>query len=436
MIRKMRKMVAIASASAAIITLAACSGSNGATESSASSNDSVTLTVMHKWPEPIYEDFWNDIKEGFESEHPGVTVEMTAVQDDPYKEQIKVLTASNELPDVYFAWPGKYGEQFFESGLAADLTDAMESDGWADSLTSAAVDAYTDDGKIYGVPISMSGKFMVYNTKLFEQVGVEVPETLDDLVTSCAAFKEAGIQPIAFGNQAGWPGVHYLTSLIAKYVPSDVTEKDFTPETASFDDPGYIEALNMLTKISDACFPEDSNGISNDSAKAAVQTGQAAMGYFETNNFSIFTAEGGGGDEIVNNWSFFALPDAEGASGDNSSLTGAPDGFLVNENSENKELAIEFLKYLTTKQSGKLALEVFGRPSTVIGADEDVDITPQLAEAIEVLDSTKTFNVWLDTATESSVAQAFMSGAQAAVDGSESAEQIMEEVKAASDSAK
>lgn len=394
-----------------------------------------TLTVLHKWPEPQHEAFWSAIKEGFEDENPGVTVEMTAVQDDPYKEQLKVLTASQSLPDVFFAWPGKYGEQYLEAGLAADLTAALDEDGWLESLSPAAVDAYTVDGVVYAVPISMSAKFMIYNTKIFADHGVVVPETLDDLLDVCATLTAADVQPITFGNQAGWPGVHYLTTLIAKYVPADVVAADFVPETASFTHPGYLRALETLGELSDRCFTAGANGISNDSAKAEVQTGVAAMGYFETNNFSIFTAEGGGSPEIVDSWGFFPFPSIPDGEGDDASLTGAPDGFLVNDAAENKDLAVDFLRYLTRVDNGKLMLEVFGRPSTVIGSADGVDITQQLSDGIDTINSTERFNVWLDTATVSEVAQAFLAGAQAAVDRSQTPEQIMQNVIAASSSA-
>jgi len=361
---------------------------------------------------------------------------MTAVQDDPYKEKLKVLTAGHDLPDVYFAWPGKYGEQYFNAGLAADLTGAMTADGWKESLTPAAVEAYTVDGKIYGVPVSMSGKFFIYNTKIFADHGLEAPATLDDLYEICSTLKSAGVSPITFGNQAGWPAVHYLTTLIGKYVPPSVTALDFTPDTATFTDPGYEQALTTLGDLSDRCFTADANGITNDSAKAEVQTGLAAMGYFETNNFSIFTEAGGATADVADNWGFFPFPSIPDGKGDDASLTGAPDGFLVNADSPNQDLAVEFLRYLTNAQSGKAMLELFGRPSTVVGADDGVNLTTQLRDGIEAINSVQRFNVWLDTATVSEVAQAFLAGGQAAVDHSQTPAEIMASVRAASDSAK
>ena len=87
------------------LTLSACGGSGGDAGQGTSGGDQ-TLTVMHKWPEGDHAAFFEKVVDEFEKANPGVTVDMQAIQDDPYKERLRVLTASNDLPDVYFAWPG------------------------------------------------------------------------------------------------------------------------------------------------------------------------------------------------------------------------------------------------------------------------------------------------------------------------------------------
>lgn len=417
-------------------TLAGCASGGGTSSNGEATGSQRTLTVFEKWPEPQHAAYFEKIVADFEAANPGVTVELTAVQDEPYKERIRVLTASNELTDVFFAWPGKYGEQFLKAGLAEDLTDELEEDGWGDTIAPGSLDAYTVDGQTYGIPINQSGKYFIYNKALFEQADVEVPATLDELLEACRAFRSAGIQPISFGNQAGWPGVHYLTTLFAKYVPAEVRAEDYEPSTAEFDHPGYEQALETLTELSEECFTHGANGISNDSTKAEMQTGGAAMAYLETNNFYLFMEEGGASPEVAANWGFFRFPDIEGADGDAEALTGAPDGFLVNAKSPNKDLAVEFLRFLTSTENARMQVEMRQRPTTVIGADQGVDIIPQLADAIADMNSTSNFSIWLDTATAPPVATAMLAGAQAAVEGATSPDDILESIRTASEQAK
>ncbi|MEV8253810.1 extracellular solute-binding protein [Rhodoglobus sp. NPDC076762] len=417
---------------AAALTLTGCS----AASDSSSSDGSQTLTVLHKWPEGDHAEFFDKIVEEFEAANPGVNIEMTSVQDDPYKERIRVLTAAQDLPDVYFAWPGAYGEQFFNAGLAADLTDELAGE-WGDSLMPAALDAYSVDGANYAVPISMSGKYMVYNTDIFDANDVEVPATYDELLTACDTFTDAGIPAISMGNNAMWPGVHYLTTLVAKNVPQDVISQDSNPVTAKFTDPGYVQAFEQLGELADRCFTEGANGISNDSAKAEIQTGVAAMYYGESNIFSIFREANGATADVAAAWNFFAFPEISDAGGDQASLTGAPDGFLVNSSSDNKALAIDFLKFFTSQDGGALLLEMRDRPSAVIGAEAGVEnVLPQLEDALGQLQNVENFNIWLDTATEPQVGAAFLAAGQAAIDGSQTPQELLEAVRAASDDLK
>src|SRR5919198_977864 len=132
-----------------------------------------------------------------------------AVVDQPIKDKLRVLTSSHQLPDIYFSWPGEFTNKFVRAGLAADLTSAVKGTDWEKSMPAAAWNAYSYQGKIYGVPISLDAKVFAYNTAMFKKNGISVPKTLDELLADCGKLKAAGVEPIAFGNQYGWPAIHY-----------------------------------------------------------------------------------------------------------------------------------------------------------------------------------------------------------------------------------
>ncbi|MEO2095598.1 MAG: ABC transporter substrate-binding protein [Brachybacterium sp.] len=420
-----RDVLAAVTAGAAALALPSCG---------TGSTDDSTLTILHKWPEGDHQKYFEMLRTTFEDRHPGVSVEMTAVQDDPYKQRIQVLTAARTLPDIYFLWPGSYGEKFADAGLTVDLTDVMAGQ-WADSLSSIAVDAYTHEGRNYAVPISMSGKYMVCNTAMLDEHGVAVPETFDELLAVCDALREDGVEaPIAMGNQAMWPGVHYLTSLVGKLVPQDEFTRDLTPSTATYSHPGYVEAFRKLAELSARGFTTSANGISNDSAKAGFLNSSSPFMYSESNQFSTFREKNGAPPEIAENWDFFPFPSIPDGAGDDESLTGAPDGFAVNPDSSKVELAIEFLRMVTSPEMAAAMLEMRDRPSVTVGAEELVDdVQPQLTSALEHLDSIERFNIWLDMEAEPQVAQAWLTAGQAAIAGSRSPELIVQDLKEVSD---
>ena len=393
------------------------------------------LTFLHKYPEPERAPYFQKVVNDYQAAHPGVKINIQAAGDQPIKDKLRVLTSSQQLPDIYFSWPGDFSKKFVRAGLAADLTSAVKGTDWEKSIAAADWKAYTYDGKNYGVPIRSDVKVFAYNTKLFKDHGVSVPKTLDDLLAACDKFKQAGIEPIAFGNQFGWPAIHYLTELNAKYVPKATLDQDYSPQTASFSHPGYVQALQTFQRINQSCLTKGANGIEHESAQAQLTNGKAAMHYFEVVEFRNF-AEDKVPASFANNWSFFPMPEIAGAAGDPKALTGAPDGFLVNAKSANKDTAIDFLKFLTNQENGKRIVSEAGFLSPVAGSLTAENSTPQLQQALDLIEQTSTFAVWLDTAAHAKVASAYLSGAQALIDGSQSPEQVMADVKQASEQAK
>ena len=299
--------------------------------------------------------------------------------DQPYKDKIRVLSASQDLPDIYFSWAGDFANKFIRAGLAADLTEVVGPDTeWGSTMTPAALKAFELDGKNYGVPINLDAKYLVYNTALFDSAGVEVPETLEDLLTACDQLKGAGIQPIALGNQFGWPAIHYLTQLNAYNVDPETLAKDYAPESGEFTDEGYVEALQQFSDINERCGSGDANGLRHEAAQANFLAGDAAMQYVESVEFGVFTEEGGASPELASSWDFFRLPAPADAAGDTGALTGAPDGFLVNAKSENAGLAVDFLKFFSSQENAATMTEDLGWLSPVEGSATQENSFPQL----------------------------------------------------------
>jgi raffinose/stachyose/melibiose transport system substrate-binding protein len=433
--RGLHRSTLVVAAVLATVALAACgpTGGGGGQQATGKKGE---LTFLHKYPEPERAPYFQKVASDYEAAHPGVKINIQAAGDQPIKDKLRVLTSSHQLPDIYFSWPGDFTGKFVRAGLAADLTSAVKGTDWEKSMPPAAWDAYTQDGKIYGVPISLDAKVFAYNTAIFKKNGISVPKTLDDLMAACGKLKAAGVEPIAFGNQFGWPAIHYLTELNAKFVPQATLDKDYRPQTATWSDPGYVKALQTFQTLNKACLTKGANGIEHEAAQAQLLNGKAAMQYLEVVEFRNLTKKGGAPASFADNWSFFRMPDVPGAAGDPKALTGAPDGFLVNNQSQNKDTAIDFLKFLTNKENGQKIVSQAGFLSPVAGSLTPQNSYPQLQDALTLIQQTSHFAIWLDTAAHAKVASAYLSGAQALLDGSKTPEQVMSAVKQASDQAK
>jgi len=437
---------ALFTAAAAAVLLAACStpGTSGSAQSAGSQDlasptaKSGTLSVITKFADPKYAPFFVDMARAYESANPGVKVDLQQVGDQPYKDKIRVLSASKSLPDVYFSWAGDFANKFIRGGLATDLTSVVgPTTEWGKTFSPAALKAFEYKGKNYGVPIDLDAKYLVYNKAAFEKAGLSGPPTsLEALLADCGKLKAAGYTPIAFGNKFGWPAIHYLTQLNTFNVPAATLAQDYDPATGAFTDPGYVKALEQFQSIVKECSNPSANGLSHEAAQASFLNGQAAMHYLELIEFPAMTSEGGATKEVADNWDFFRLPAPTDAAGDKNALTGAPDGFMVNQGSENAALAVDFLKFMTKMENAQKMMGQIGYPSAVQGSATEENSVPQQRAALEDMATASAYAIWLDTVTNADVANAFLAGAEGIANGSQTPQQVMQAVQKAAEKVK
>jgi raffinose/stachyose/melibiose transport system substrate-binding protein len=434
----MALIVAACGGTAGSPTTAPASSGASAPVSSAGSGTELegTISFLHKYSDPRYAPYFESVVAAYMAEHPKVTIEIQAESDQGVKDKLRILAASNTLPDVYFSWAGDFTKKFVRGNLAKDLTADVTGD-WASSFTPAALEAYTYDGKLYGVPITLDAKYLVYNKQLFAGAGVAVPTTLEELLTACDTFKAGGVtDPITFGNVNGWPAIHFITQLNPYFVPAATMATDYDPATGVFTDPGYQKALEAFADINAHCLSQGANGITHEAAQAQFLAGRSPMHYIEAVEFFALTEKGEAPADLAANWEFVKLPAPAAATGDTGYLTGAPDGFLVNPSSQHLDIAIDFLKYLTSLDNATKMVGDLGWLSPVQGSATADNTFPQNVRVIEDIATADGMAIWLDTVTHIDVANAYLNGVQAMLDGTKTAADVVADVQAAAAKAK
>jgi raffinose/stachyose/melibiose transport system substrate-binding protein len=436
--RTLAKAAALVAASA--LALTGCAAGNSAAPAAdltAKVDYSGTISILTKFAGDPLSPYFEDLAASYEKQHPGVTVKLIQETDQSVKDKTKTLTASGALPDIFFTWTGNWAENYVRGGVAADLTSVIAPDtAWGSTFGASALDTLKYDDKYYGIPLYNNGKFMGYNSDIFTELGLSVPATFEDLISSCAVIKDAGYEPIAFGNKDGWPALHYLQQLFAYNVPATTLRADFDPATAKLDDPGYLTALKQFKTVVTECTDTGTgtNGVLYTSAQEAFSSGKAAMYYQEILEFDNATA---GKGHTPENFGIFPLPVPAAAAGDPKALEGSPEGYLVNAKSPRAALAIDFMKFATNAENAKtLSAPPYGQPSTVVGAVTPETSSKAVYEGIELVNKASNLAIWLDTVTVPEVADAWLAGGEALISGSKSPEQVMDSVRRASDSAK
>jgi glucose/mannose transport system substrate-binding protein len=128
---------------------------------------------------------------------------------------------------------GRQAEELVEAGLMRDLSDLAEAEGWASVVAAPALlESCTLDGKIYCVPVNIhSWQWMWLSNKAFEEAGVPVPTTWEELVAAAPKLREAGKVPLAVGSEP-WQQNGVFNVLLNALGGKDLTLKVYDEKDA------------------------------------------------------------------------------------------------------------------------------------------------------------------------------------------------------------
>ena len=117
--------------------------------------------------------------------------------DQVYYEKLKVLAASNDLPDVF---EGNLGilETAVASGQAVDMTEYINADpAYRQSFSDEVLKAGQIDGKQYAVSYGLQIIGYYYNKEMFQKAGIRPAETWEEFLSNCEALKARGYTPLS-----------------------------------------------------------------------------------------------------------------------------------------------------------------------------------------------------------------------------------------------
>ena len=389
--------------------------------------DKVTVNFFHRWPNEPKNSYINSLIDEFEAANPDIDIVADCVLNDSYKETIRVLVSTDALPDVFFSWSGVFGENLTRSGRVLALDDVMARDSeWSSQIVEGQWAPFNYNGKQYGAPWSMDGKAFFYNVDVFNELGIEIPTTLNELYAVCEKLKENGYdEPISAGFSAPWAVSHYLGTICQRVVDPEVLAKDYTGG-GDFSDPAYIEALNIFKKLGEY-MTSDPCSVDHEFARNAFIMGVSPMCYMQLAEMKYMR------DDEELNYAFFNFPAVEDGKGDPGQLTGAPEGMMISATAkpEVQEAAIKFMEFVISKEGGHRMIAECGEISCVKGAWDETNCDEKQLEAINLILAATEPAVWQDCATEATIANAFMNGGQLLLTGDMTAEDVMASVQTA-----
>lgn len=383
------------------VGLTGCSG--GGNESGSEK----TIKFMHLWPagsSKQHNMIVQDIIKQFEAANPGVKVEVEVLENEQYKNKIKVLSSSNELPDVGFTWAAGYLNPFVKGKLFAPLDDVLNS-GLKEKFVSGTTEAYAVDQKTYGLPLELNIAPIYYNKKIFKENNLEVPKTYAEFQNIIKTLESKGITPIALGNKDRWTGSLWYMYLADRIGGPEVLNKAID-RTGSFEDPSLVSAAGEVQKLVKAnAFIKGLNGLSNDEAKSEFLNEKAAMYLMGTWELPNFTTNEEIPKAFRDNIGYFKFPTVEGGKGTVDSWVGGPGvGLFVAENSKVKPEAKKFVKFFIEEWGEQSVTKAGVIPATKVDTSK-VQLPQMYIDILNDLNKADNITLFADVQMSPAVAE-------------------------------
>jgi raffinose/stachyose/melibiose transport system substrate-binding protein len=315
----------------------------------------------------------------FEAENPGVTVELQMWENEAFKQKVQIDVQAGNPPDLFHSWGGGVMVEYAQAGQLLDITDTVENV-LSQTIGMGPLGVYGYEGHYYGAPYDMGAVGMWYNTDIFDEVGVSVPQTWPQLLDIVEQIGNAGYVPIAVGGGDRWPA-HFWWTYLASRIGGEPAFNAAYSGAGSFADEPFVEAGEaLLDLLALDPFQEGFLGATYDDESALVADGVAAMELMGQWAPAVQQANSSDGIGLGDSLGWFPFPSVPGGAGSRSDVMGGGNGYVVGANAP--DAAVDFLVYFLQPEYAPAIIDAEGIVPVVSDVDWDFD-----ANALAIMDA-------------------------------------------------
>ncbi|MDM5326232.1 ABC transporter substrate-binding protein [Neobacillus sp. CF12] len=182
-----------------VMVMVGCSNKES---SSSFDPEEIELNIMMSFPQ--YMDQWETYIDQFEKkmldeENLNVKVNLEMPSSDQYESVLQARLSGNDAPDLFTL----HSNNISTYNKAGHLTD-LTNEPFTEKLFENVKKTITHDGKIFVVPIESQAWGVLYNKKIFNELNLTAPETLNELEKITETLKENGYTPFLLAYQEQW----------------------------------------------------------------------------------------------------------------------------------------------------------------------------------------------------------------------------------------
>lgn len=243
------------------------------------------------------------------------------------------------------------------NGIAGKMNDVLdmtvpgENNTVGEVLLEQSYESYVkEDCSLYVIPYNLISAAFWYDVDLWNDLGIEAPQTWAEFLEVSDVLKSNGIDPIAFG---------LLTEVYRGYLPTEIAIRVLgrgalnaaagDPTGELFKDPAWVTVGDILYEMSrkgKGLLMQGYEGSVYPAPQMDWVMGMAGM-FFCGSWIPIETRPAAGPDF---RYGSFQFPTIEGGKGDSTSVRIDPYGFNVLEKAENADLAKQFVAYFLKEE--------------------------------------------------------------------------------------
>lgn len=316
----------------------------------------------------------------FEAANPDINVEMEVGPGGTERDNmVKSRLATGTMNDVFVYNAGSLFQAINPVQTTVDLTNEPYM---ANILSSFKQTVAAPDGTLRGVPYGQAmGGGILYNKKVYEELGLSVPMTWADFMANNAKIREAGKAPViqTFGDT--WTSQLFI---LADYFNVQAKNPQFA-EMYTRGEAKYATDAAAMAGFQKQADVFNAGDLNEDFGAATLNDGLRMLAAGEGAHYPMLTFAVGtiaqDYPDQVNDIGFFALP------GDDAAINGTtvwmPTALYISANTPNMEAAKKLVAFVASKEGGCdpwVEINAITGPFLIQGCELPTDVNPAVAD--------------------------------------------------------
>lgn len=328
---------------------------------------------------------------------------VTFASNNEYEAAVRAAFSAGEVPDLVELNAGGWLAPYVDADQLMDLTDLAAE--YSDLFDPGVMSVVTYRDRVWGVPFGVQpGNLVYYNEDMVADLGID-PSTL----TTWSAFtdalqiaKDAGVTPLIFGNQEGWPGSHWFGHLLVRSMgverARELILRGLQPGYTTdllFTDPDARRPWEIMKELQDAGY--FSEGIVSDDFPTAY-------GKFFNGDGAFFQT----GGWLLSTWTelapefplgYMLVPALEGGQGDAKDMVFNAVTITVPQDSPHPEEALAFVEWWYSSETPHRiwSQNLPGHLPAMNTIEELEGVTPEVADFARWLQEAPNSTMFIDS---------------------------------------